>query len=162
MSYAIHLFMKEPFSQERYLAFLEEMQHLFGQWRVEGSTELTESGYNNIHSCAVRIGTEDLPIAGQCSIWIDASRGPKNYWLFDYDWSLSLETSAGRTSLGLAVQLGAILLAMRKFEWTVFVDRDAWLGDTEPTEFRSKEAVVEHMKRVLNGHPQAGRILGLI
>ena len=160
MSYAIRLFMKEPFSEERYLAFLEEMRHLFGQWQIESSSGCERSG-NDIHSCAVRIGAEDWPIAAQCNIWVNAERSPKSYWPFDYEWCVNLETSAGRTSLGMAVQLGAILLAMRKFEWTVFVDRDAWLGENEPTEFRSKEEVVEHMKRVLIGHPDAGSILGL-
>lgn len=91
---------------------------------------------------------------------LDANRGDKRTWPFDYEWYLSLESSAGRTSLGIAVQLGAILLAMRKFDWIVFVDHDAWLGDNEPTEFRSRDAVVEHIKRVLVGHPQAGWILG--
>jgi hypothetical protein len=152
--------MKEPFSQDRYLAFLQEMQHLFGQWRVEESSAFAESGYG-IHSCAVRIGSTDWPVNERCSIWVDAKRHLEGYWPFDYEWYLSLETSAGRTSFGIAVQLGAILLAMRKFDWTIFVDRDAWLGDNEPTEFRSKEAVVEHMKLVLAGHPEAGRILGL-
>jgi hypothetical protein len=160
MSYAIHLFMKEPFSQEPYLAFLNEMQHLFGQWHVEESSAFAENGYG-IHSCAVRIGSDDWPVDERCSIWVNVNRGDKRTWQFDYEWYLSLETSAGRTSLGTAVQLGAMLLAMRKFDWTVFVDHDAGLGDNEPTEFRSRDAVVEHMKRVLVGHPQSGWILGL-
>ena len=159
MSYAIHLFVKEPFSQERYLAFLNEMQHLFGQWHVEESGAFAETGYG-IHSCVVRIGSDDRPVEERCSIWVGANRGDKRTWPFDYEWYLSLETSAGRTSLGIAVQLGAILLAMRKFDWIVFVDRDAWLGDDEPTEFRSRDAVVEHMKRVLVGHHEAASILG--
>jgi hypothetical protein len=50
--------------------------------------------------------------------------------------------------LGLSIQLGGLLLAMESFDSLCVVDEDSVLKD-EPTEFRTKEAVINHIRRVL-------------
>ena len=53
------------------------------------------------------------------------------------------------------VQLGALLLAAERFPWFVVVDRDSYIGESYPVEFRSKEALVEHIRRMLEvEHPE--------
>jgi hypothetical protein len=71
-------------------------------------------------------------------------------WGFDYEWGLHFETGAGRSEFSLAVQLGSLLLAMESFGWLCVIDRDTCVPD-EPTEFRTKEAVCQHIKRLISG-----------
>ncbi|SRR6266478_5245227 len=148
MSFAIHLFIAEKFANESYSGFLNDAQHLFGQWNVTGSAPTCDRG-PRIDDCFIT--SEDLPPGENVRVNVMAKmRHESVKWNFDdYEWYLSLETSAGRSLLSLAVQLGSLLLATQKFRWTVVVDRDSWLGEPGPVEFRSKEALVEHIRRVL-------------
>ncbi len=140
--------MAEQFPEESYRQFLGEVQNLFGKWNVAESTPVYDTGWR-IHGC--RIKSQDLPFDESVSVFVDVSRRVKEVpWNFDYEWYLSFETGAGRSALSLAVQLGAVLLAGQSFQFVLVADRDSCV-ENEPTEFRSREAVVEHIRRVLDG-----------
>jgi hypothetical protein len=154
MSYAIRIFMAEQFSEKPYREFIADIQNLFGKWSVTESTPFYDTGWI-IHEC--RLESEGLPQDEWVGVWVSARRRlreEKPMWPFDYEWYTGFETGTGRTPLGLAVQLGALVLAMRKFPWVLVEDRDADIDDGEPTEFRSEEAVLAHLKRVLGRHPE--------
>src|SRR6266566_1868561 len=147
MSFAIHLFMPDKFAEEPYLRFLGDVQNLFGKWDVAGSTPIHDTGLS-IHDCFIE--SENLPPGENVRVNVMASRRHDAVrWNFDFEWYVSFETSAGRGAMSLAVQLGSLLLATQKFRWSVVVDRDSWIDENEPIEFRSKEALVEHIRRVI-------------
>jgi hypothetical protein len=146
--------MAKQFSEQLYRDFLGEIQNLFGKWRVAESTPFYDTGWT-IHEC--RLTSHDLPDDEWVNVWVTARRRlreEKPMWPFDYEWYTDFETGTGRTSMGLAVQLGALVLSMQRFPWFLVEDRDAYLGENEPTEFRSEEAVLAHIGRVLAEHPE--------
>ena len=149
MSFAVHLFSNEDFSEEAYREFLSKAQHLFGSWTLEGDGLCDhQSQYLHIHACWIT--SEHLPTGEHVRVGVTASRRLKGVveWGFEYEWSLSFETSAGRSAISLAVQLGSLHLALQTFDWFVVIDHDTHIKD-EPTEFRSKETVAQHIKRVI-------------
>jgi hypothetical protein len=149
MSFAVHLFMKEKFSETSYREFLCKVQNIFGTWTMEGNSPVdVQSQSLYIHECW--IVSEHPPQDENVRVNVMASRRLKGAveWGFEYEWSLSLETSAGRSAVSLAVQLGGLLLAMETFDWFVVIDHDTCIKD-EPTEFRSKGAVGQHIKLVI-------------
>jgi hypothetical protein len=147
MSYAIYLFMSEKFSRESFQHFLAKARNLYGKWNLAEHAPFNEdTSYRTIQEYVIE--SENLPINDDFRVWVEASRMLSAEWGFDFEWYLKFETSAGRSPLGLAVQLGSLLLAMRHFEWFVFVDEDTSIKE-EPTEFRSKEAAIQHIKRVM-------------
>ena len=151
MSFAVHLFVTEPFRQEPYDAFLNKARQLYGDWNLEEAVPFNDSTQNlTIHECWVQSKGEADP-SRFFRVNIEASRHLKDVpvWPFEYKWHLRLETSAGRTPLGLGVQLGAWLLAMNHFRFSLAFDHDSYLKD-EPTEFRSIEAVLEHIRRAIH------------
>lgn len=149
MSFAIHLFMGEKFSEESYRRFLDIAQKLFGDWKFEETVTFNrDSRYLTIHECWIK--SENLPSDDSFRVNVEASKHLKDVtvWDFDYEWHLRLETGAGRSPVGLAVQFGAWILAMRSFRFNLALDRDSCL-ENEPTEFRSIEAAVEHTRHML-------------
>jgi hypothetical protein len=149
MSFAIHLFMKEKFSETYYREFLRKVQNIYGAWTLEGNGPSDVQSQNlYIHECW--IVSRPLPQGEDVRVNIMADRRLNGAveWGFEYKWSLTLETNAGRSALSLAVQLGSLLLATDIFDWLVVIDRDTCIKD-EPTEFRSKEVVREHLKRII-------------
>ncbi len=144
MSVAVHIFMPDPYEEERYRRFLGDVQNLFGCWKI------TESKFfgtgPTIHDCFVR---SEAP-GENVRVNLSASRRHEAIiWGFDHQWYISFETSAGRTPVSYAVQFGALLLAARKFRWHVAVDRDTYIDANEPQEFRTNESLIAHVRRVL-------------
>lgn len=155
MSYAIRIFSAEQFSETRHRGFIAEMQNLFGEWRVAESTPFSSPGWT-IHECCIT-SEDDVPNDEWVHVWVAAHRrvkGEKPMWPFEYEWYINFETGSGRSVLGLAVQLGAVVLAMQRLPWFLVEDRDSFLGDGEPTEFRSHEAVLAHIRLVLTQNPE--------
>jgi hypothetical protein len=153
MSLAVHLFVAEKFSEESYRRFLSNVQNLFGIWTLEEAVPFNDDpSYLTIHECW--ISSEGLAADERFRVNFEASKHLKDVfmWGFDYEWHLRLETSAGRSPLGLAVQLGGWLLATQHFRFTLALDRDSGLGN-EPTDFRTIEAAAEHVRRLLKEKP---------
>jgi len=153
MSLAVHLFVAEKFSEDSYRWFLSNVQNLFGIWTLEEAVPFNDDPrYLTIHECWIR--SEGLPPRESFRVNIEASKHLKDVfvWEFDYEWHLRLETGAGRSALGLAVQLGGWLLATQHFRFTLALDRDSGLGN-EPTDFRTLEAAAEHVRRLLKEKP---------
>ena len=148
MSFAVHLFIPENFAIESYRNLLDDARHLFGEWNVTGSNP-TCTARPSIDDCFII--SENLPPGENVRVNVMASKRHDTVkWNFDdYEWYLSFETSAGRSVLSIAVQIGSLLLATRRFRWTVVVDRDSYLGESYPVEFRSKEALLDHIRRLL-------------
>ena len=156
MSYAIRIFSAEPFSEKHYRAFIAELQGLFGRWMVTESAPFSETGWT-IHECCLSSDNAVPDDDEWVNVWVAARRrvkGEKPMWPFEYEWFINFETSSGRSGLGMAVQLGALVLAMRRLPWFLVEDRDWFYGEGEPTEFRSEEAVVAHIRRVLGQSPE--------
>jgi hypothetical protein len=148
MSFAIHIFIAEKFAKESYQNFLDDARRLFGEWNLAGSNPV-RGPWASIDDCF--FVSDNLPPGENVRVNVMANvRHEAVKWNFDdYEWYLSFETSAGRSPRSLAVQLGSLLLAAQRFGWNAVVDRDSWLGEPGPVEFRSKEALVEHIRRVL-------------
>lgn len=153
MSFAVHLFMTEKFSEESYRQFLGRAQNLFGKWAVEETVAINDDPrYLTIHECWIK--SRNVPDEDRFRINVEANKHLKDVfmWHYDYEWHLSLETSTGRSWLGLGVQLGVWLLAMRSLPFNLAVDRDSSLKN-EPTEFWTMEAAAEHIKRCCEEDP---------
>lgn len=155
MSYAIRIFSAERFSEEHYRDFIAEAQGLFGSWRETESTPFSDTGWT-IHECCLT-SENDVPNDEWVHVWVAAHRRvreEKPMWPFEYEWYINFETGSGRSLLGLAVQLGALILAMRGFPWFLVEDRDSGFDEDEPTQFRSEQAVLAHISRVLGEYPE--------
>ena len=153
MSFAVHLFVAQEFSEESYRQFLSDVQNLFGKWMLEEATPFNhDRRCLTIHECWIK--SENLPSDELFRVNFEASKHLKDVfvWEFDYEWHLRLETGAGRSALGLAVQLGGWLLAAQSFRFTLALDRDSGL-ENEPTDFRTVEAAAEHVRRLLKEKP---------
>jgi len=156
VSYAIRIFMEQPFSEALYRDFIAEAQNLYGKWQVAEASPFHDAGWT-IHECKLTSG-DTLPNDEWVGVWVAACRhlrDEKPMWPFDYEWCTDFETGTGRTYLGLAVQLGALLLAMRNFPWSIVEDRDSGFEDDYPTLFRSEGAVLKHVARKLGQFPEA-------
>lgn len=107
-----------------------------------------DSSHLTIHECWIR--SKGLSSEESFRINVEACRRSKEVpvWNFDYEWHLRFETGTGRSPLGLAVQLGAWLLAMRRFRFIQGLDRDSAIKN-EPTEFRSRDAAICHVRRLV-------------
>jgi hypothetical protein len=155
VSYAIRIFSAEQFSEKQHRDFIAEVQALFGSWRVTESTPFSNTGWT-IHECC--LSSEDGVADDEwVHVWVAAQRrvkGEKPMWPFEYEWYINFETGSGRSRLGLAVQLGTLVLAMRRLPWFLVEDRDCGFGEDEPTEFRSEEAILAHIRRVLGEYPE--------
>ena len=150
MSVAVHLFMSEKFSEESYREFLRDAQSLFGIWDLEETVACNnDPSYLTIHECWIK--SRGVPDEDAFRVNVRADKHLKDVfvWPFEYEWQLSLETSAGRSYLGLAVQFGAWLTAMNRFRSTHAFDHDTCLKN-EPTEFRTTEALSHHVRRLLS------------
>jgi hypothetical protein len=155
MSFAIHLLVTEKFSKDSFREFLGKVQSLYGTWDLEESVPFNEDQHClTIHESWVKSG--EVSSNDWFRINIAATRRLKEVfmWNFDYEWHLRFETSAGRSPIGLAVQLGAWLVAMHGFRFNVGIDRDSSL-ENEATEFRSIDAGVEHTRRLITQKPPA-------
>lgn len=154
MSVAIHMFTREKFSEKSYRNFLRELQSLFGKWElVEDVAFDYDLRYSTIHACWINSSDEMLP-ENSFRVYVKAERmSPDIPWDFEFDWAVHLETSAGRSMLGFAVQFGALLLAMDHFNFLCVVDHDTSLK-SEPAEFKTNQAVREHIKRVFEWFPR--------
>jgi hypothetical protein len=149
MSFAVHLFMKEKFSETYYREFLRQVQNIYGTWTLEGNGPSdVQSQHLYIHECWIVSEPWSQGEDVRVNIMADKRLKGAVEWGFEYEWCLSLETNTGRSAVSLAVQLGGLLLAMRTFDWFVVIDHDTCIKD-EPTEFRSKEAVAQHINRVI-------------
>lgn len=149
MSVAVHLFMAEKFSEDSYREFLRDARSLYGTWDLEETTACnSEPGKVTIHECWIKAC--NVPREDWFRINVAASRRVKEIfvWPFEYEWCLSLETSVGRSPVGLAVQFGTWLMAMHRFPFIHAFDHDTCLKD-EPTEFRTTEALSQHIRRLL-------------
>jgi len=149
MSFGIHIYMADKFSEQSYRRFPGEVQNLFGKWDlVESWAFRVNPRYENMHECWIE--SHDFPVGENVRVNVEATHYVKGVSLgkFDYEWALHFETTVARSVLGLAVQLGSLLLAMESFKWFLVIDRDSSL-EHEPTEFRSKEAVYGHVRRLL-------------
>ena len=148
MSVAIHLFVVEKFSEKSYQAFLRDAQSLFGKWKlVETVAFNNDPNCQTIHECWVY--SQGVPEKDWFRINIQADKYQKDEMSppFEYEWQLSIETSVGRSPLGLAVQFGTWLQAMYRFRFTHALDHDTCLTN-EPTEFPSIQAAAEHARRL--------------
>jgi hypothetical protein len=149
MSVAVHLFIAEKFSEESYREFLRDAQSLFGNWNLEGFVDFNNDlNYPTIHECWIQ--AQDISQVDWFRVNVQAERHLKQtpVWPFEYEWALSFESSAGRSALGFAVQLGAWLLAMHRFDCTHAFDHDTCLKN-EPEEFRTTEALTQHIRRLM-------------
>jgi hypothetical protein len=161
VSYAIRIFSAEKFSEKQHLNFIVKAQALFGSWTVSESTPFCDTGWT-IHECCLT-SENDAPDDEWVRVWITARRrveGEEPIRLFEYEWYIDFETSFGRSFLGLAVQLRALVLAMQMLPWFLVEDIDCSFGEAAPTEFRSEEAVLAHIRRVLAEHPEGLAWLG--
>ncbi len=165
MSFAIHIFMADPFRKEPYVHFLGEVQNLFGEWALERSGQFDcNPRSSNIDDCWIR--SSNLPLGENVRVNITVDRmTPATLWGFEYAWSIHFDSNAGRSALSLAIQLGGLLLAVQSFKFLCVIDQDGNI-EGEPTEFRSGEAVREHVKVVLakefSGYVEALRQRGVI
>ena len=153
MSLAIHVFVLEKFSEESYRRFLAEAENLFGNWKLEETTAFIQNPRKlTVHECWIK--SEERPANESFRVNLEVSRHLKDVpaWDFDYEWHLRIETGAGRSPLGIAVQFGIWLLAMRRFRFNIALDRDSGL-ENEAAEFRSVDAAVEHVHRFLKQNP---------
>lgn len=149
MSLAVHLFITENISEESYRGFLRAVCNLFGKWELEESLQYSDdSSRSSIHECWIYASGVSDDDWFRINIQADRKNRETNNWPFEFEWSLSFETSAGRSSLGLAVQFGAWLMAMHRFRYINALDHDTCLKD-EPTEFRTTEALKLHILRLL-------------
>lgn len=142
--------MAKQFSKEPYECFLVKARNLYGKWKLVDDVPLDVNSERTLHECTIE--SEGSPAGEHFRVWVRAQKMTADVlWGFDYEWGLHFETSAGRSMTGLVVQLGALLCAMQSFEWFIVIDHDTCIKDepNEPTEFRSKEAVAEHIKRML-------------
>ncbi len=136
MSFAIHIFMADPFRKEPYVHFLGEVQNLFGEWALERSGQFDcNPRSSNIDDCWIR--SSNLPLGENVRVNITVDRmTPATLWGFEYAWSIHFESNAGRSALSLAIQLGGLLLAVQSFKFLCVIDQDGNI-EGEPTEFRS-------------------------
>jgi hypothetical protein len=148
MSFAIHIFMPNKFEQEPYLRFLDKIKNLYGQWQISEDSFNYDTHFPRIHDCFLT--SDYLPSLEFVRVNVQASRRHEAIlWPFsDYEWYISFETSASRSVLGLAVQVGSLLLATQRFPWTVIVDRDSGVEEDEKTEFRSFDALLPHVRKI--------------
>lgn len=147
--------MSEKFSRESYQRFLANVQNLYGMWALMEIVPIEDREGGRIHDCSIesdsKVSGEDVGV----SITVDRMT-PDVLWGFEFEWQLSFRTGNGRSSLSLAVQLGALLLATQSFRWFLVIDRDSCLKN-EAIQFRSKEEVADHIQRVFaEAFPECG------
>jgi len=129
VSFAIHVLTEEKFSESCYRRFLDSVQNLFGKWNLLKSVPFNEeTGHLRIHECWI-MAPEDSNDWFRINVQAERRLKDVFVWPFDYEWQLSLETSTGRSILGLGVQIGEWLLAMQSFRFVVAIDRDSGLKD---------------------------------
>ncbi len=149
MSFAIHYFTAEPISAEAYKGFLCEVQRLFGTWSLSESQYFHDDHQSEtMHECWFESAGSNPDESVR--VYIRLSKYLKNLsnWGLEYERAIDFETGAGRTSLSLAVQLGALLMAMQHFKYLHVIDIDTAI-DGEPMNFPSIETAVKHLRLIL-------------
>jgi len=123
------------------------MQNLYGDWTIREAAPYSKSGAT-IHQCEIY---SEIPSGFDwIRVHLTAVRYHEQFqnWPFFYEWYLSIDTHLSCGAINLAVHLGGILLAAEMFEWFVVIDNDSCIKN-EPTEFKNKEDLKVHVRRVL-------------